>query len=498
MTVKSQLSPSPFSRLPHLAALLVGTPLMIEPAKLEALLQVLSAQDLQRHAATVFDARGASGSASPLEAVEPGMSEDGIAVIQAVGSLTKRSLGLDALSGLTSYDHLQEQLNAALLDPSVQGIVLDVDSPGGEASGVFDLADAIRAGRSLKPIYAAANDRALSAAYALASSASRVFVSRTAAVGSIGVIAMHVDQSAQDAARGLRYTPVYAGERKADLSPHAPISDAARSQLQNEVDRLYGLFVDTVASNRSLSTQAVRGSEAGVFFGEGAVQAGFADAVGTLQDALQAMRAELRAGRAGTAAHGSGSVLLSTHSPPPIPTTRPPTGPPTQTAAAPQPSPAFGSPQSPQGLVVLEPASDLPTPFLKDLHAMSTPETQATAPAGATAPATPSMAAPALPVNPPAVANPALQIADLCLLAGCPERTAEFLARGVGEDVVRRELLAARAQGTRLGGEGFGGEITSHIAPGAVQLGGPPAPAALPIEQNPLVLAAQARSRATR
>lgn len=488
MTVQNHLNPSPFNRLPHLAALLVGTPLMIEPAKLEALLQVLSSQDLQRHAAAAFDAKSAGGSAAPLQAAEPGMSESGIAVIQAIGSLTKRSLGLDALSGLTSYDQLQEQLNAALLDPNVQGIVLDVDSPGGEASGVFDLADAIRAGCVLKPIYAVANDRALSAAYALASSASRVFVSRTAAVGSIGVIAMHVDQSAQDAVRGLRYTPVYAGARKADLSPHAPISDAARSQLQAEVDRLYGLFVEMVATNRSLSAQAIRAGEAGVFFGEGAVQAGLADAVGTLQDALQAMRAELRAGLRGTAPPNSSSVLLSMHGPPPTP-------PPIQTVAVSHPGPALGSPQSPQGLVVLEPVSALPTPPSKDLHTMSTPEPQAPATAGATPPATPSMTAPAVPaVAPPSVANPALQIADLCLLAGCPERTAEFLARGAGEDVVRRELLAARAQGSRLGGD----EITSHIAPGAVQIGGPPGPAALRLDQNPLVLAAQARSRATR
>ena len=100
-----------------------------------------------------------------------------------------------------------------------------------------------------------------------------------------------------------------------------------------------------------------------------------------------------------------------------------------------------------------------------------------------------------------APANPALQIADLCLLAGCPERTSEFLARGVGEDTVRRELLAARAQGGMAlnSSAGYaGGEITSHIAPRSMQLGGVPVPAALPLDQNPLVLAAQGRVRLPR
>lgn len=483
---------NPFNRLPHLASLMVGTPLMIEPAKLEVLLQVLGAQDTQRQAATVLDAPGAGATTSTATAI----GESNIAVIQAVGSLSKRSLGLDALSGLTSYDSLQDQLNAALADRMVKGIVLDVDSPGGEASGVFDLADLIRAGRSIKPIYAVANDRALSAAYALACSASKVFVSRTAAVGSIGVIAMHVDQSARDAASGLRYTPVYAGARKADLSPHAPISDAARSQLQAEVDRLYGLFVDTVATNRGLNAQAVRASEAGVFFGESAVQAGLADAVGTLQEAIQAMRAELQSVPP-TPVRGASAVLLSGHGPP--------QGPPHTTSSVSitthHPSPALDSSPSHQGLAASASASQ--PSVLKDPQPMSAPESQtttATSAAAATAPISPVNPSPA-PALTTAPANPALQIADLCLLAGCPERTAEFLARGVGEDVVRRELLAARAQGgVALNGQGSysSSEITSHIAPRAMQLSGAPTPVALPLDQNPVVLAAQGRAALAR
>ncbi len=477
-----------FNRLPHLASLLVGTPLMIEPAKLDVLLQVLGAQDLQRQAVAVLDAPGAGATTSPA----PAMGDSNIAVIQAVGSLTKRSLGLDALSGLTSYDSLQDQLNAALADQQVEGIVLDVDSPGGEASGVFDLADRIRAGRSIKPIYAVANDRALSAAYALACSASKVFVSRTAAVGSIGVIAMHVDQSARDAASGLRYTPVYAGARKADLSPHAPISDAARSQLQAEVDRLYGLFVETVALSRHLTAEVVRASEAGVFFGEGAVRAGLADAVGTLDDAIHAMRAELQRVPT-TVVRGPGAVLLSAHGPP--------QGPPHMTSSVPvtthHPSPALDSSSSHRGLA----ASASQPSVLKDPQPMSTTESQTTAPAGAATPApTFTMAAPPSSVR-QTFANPALQIADLCLLAGCPERTAEFLARGVGEDIVRRELLAARSQGgvALNSSAGYaGGDITSHIAPRAMQLSGAPTPAALPLDQNPVVLAAQGRAALAR
>jgi ClpP class serine protease len=52
---------------------------------------------------------------------------------------------------------------------------------------------------------------------------------------------------------------------------------------------LYGLFVDTVARNRSLSADAIRATEAGLFFGEDAVKVGLADGVGTFESAIQSL-----------------------------------------------------------------------------------------------------------------------------------------------------------------------------------------------------------------
>jgi ClpP class serine protease len=104
-------------------------------------------------------------------------------------------------------------LDAALVDASITGILLDIDSPGGEAGGVFELAQRVRAANAVKPVWAVASDSAFSAAYAIASAASRIYVSQTGGVGSIGVIAMHVDQTARDAQDGYRFTAVTAGAR---------------------------------------------------------------------------------------------------------------------------------------------------------------------------------------------------------------------------------------------------------------------------------------------
>jgi len=261
---------------PHLAARVFNTPLLIHRAKLDAILAVLAPR---------FDLRGQAPPAIPPPR-GVASSADSIAVLPIHGTLVKRTSGLEALSGLTSVEMIGQAFDTALADPSVTAIVLDVDSGGGEVAGIFDLADRIRAARGTKPIVAVSNEAAYSAAYALASAADTVYLARTAGVGSIGVIALHVDQSAQDAAEGLTYTAITAGAHKNDGSPHAPLTDAARASVQAEVDRLYTLFVTTVAEARGLSVEAVRATEAGLYFGADAVTAGLADRVGTLADAL--------------------------------------------------------------------------------------------------------------------------------------------------------------------------------------------------------------------
>jgi signal peptide peptidase SppA len=274
--------------LPHLAARLFGVPLAIHRPKLDVILAVLGPR------VGLGDLAAAPGYTTPQrQSSATSGSPPGVAVIPIHGTLVRRTVGLEAESGLTSYSGLAAQLDAAIGNPAVSAILLDIDSPGGESGGVFDLADRIRAASQIKPVWAVANDMAFSAAYALASAASRVFVSRTGGVGSIGVIAMHVDQSEKDAQDGVHYTAVFAGDRKNDLNPHEPISSEAHAFLKAEVNRIYGLFVETVARHRGIEASAVRDTEAGLFFGQAAVAMGLADAIGTFDEALAQLLASL-------------------------------------------------------------------------------------------------------------------------------------------------------------------------------------------------------------
>lgn len=264
--------------LPHVAARLFGAPLLIHRPKLDVILAVLGPR------VGLSDLAAPSGYTPPERS--PSRANAKVAVVPIHGTLVRRTIGLEAESGLTSYAAIASQIDVALASPEVAAILLDVDSPGGESGGVFDLADRIRAAAQVKPVWAVANDMAFSAAYALASAATKVFVSRTGGVGSIGVIAMHVDQSEKDAQDGVRYTAVFAGDRKNDLNPHEPISDEAHAFLKAEVNRVYGLFVETVARHRGIEPSAVRDTEAGLFFGQAAVAIGLADAIGTFDVAL--------------------------------------------------------------------------------------------------------------------------------------------------------------------------------------------------------------------
>jgi ClpP class serine protease len=134
---------------------------------------------------------------------------------------------IDYILGGTSYDSIREEFQAALADPSVGAIVFDIDSPGGEVSGCFDLVDEIFNARGIKPISAIVNEMAYSAAYAIASAADKVILPRTGGVGSVGVICVHMDQSQYDANVGVKFTPIFAGSHKGDFTPHAPLSTSA-------------------------------------------------------------------------------------------------------------------------------------------------------------------------------------------------------------------------------------------------------------------------------
>ncbi len=275
--------------LPYLASRLYGTPLLIARPKLEVILGVVARKLAGDTLATPPPANVDAGMTGGLQIVE------GIAVLPVLGTLVRRSSYIGAASGLTSYHDIEAMAEAAFADPMVKAVLLEIDSSGGEAGGVFDLAQRLRtlAQTSGKPLWAIADEAALSAAYAIACAADRLWLTRTAEVGSIGVVAVHVDESVADAKAGLNYTFLHAGAHKVDGHPHAPLPAPVAADIQSDIEQLHDQFLALVAGFRRLTPDVVRATEARVYRGEAAIQAGLADQLGTTREALTALQHQL-------------------------------------------------------------------------------------------------------------------------------------------------------------------------------------------------------------
>ncbi len=274
-----------------------NTPLMVDPAKALAFLSGLgprlTGQEITFQGLEV-EATDQTAASLPARAslfgndlaqrhqrngTQPFAVVDGIAVIEIAGTLVHRGAWIGQSSGLTSYEGIAAQLQAALADPGVRGIALDIDSFGGEVAGAFDLADRIRAARAQKPVHAFVAEHALSAGYALASQADRIILPRTGAVGSIGVVALHTDMSGALDQKGIAVTLIHAGSHKIDANPYQPLPKAVHDQMQRELEVVRFLFAETVAAGRGdrLTHAAALATEAAVFRGADAIAAGLAD-----------------------------------------------------------------------------------------------------------------------------------------------------------------------------------------------------------------------------
>jgi signal peptide peptidase SppA len=204
-----------------------------------------------------------------------------VAVIPIEGTLVHKGGYIGASSGETSYEGIQTQVARARRDDRVRAVVFEVDSFGGEAAGAFDTADMIAELSAEKPTIAILTDFALSGGYLLAAAARQIIIPETGAAGSIGVVSMHVDMSRAVENAGMRVSVIASGKHKADGSPFTPLGDDVRGAIQARNDASRDLFASAVARyrGRRLSKSAALATEADVFRGEDAVDAGLADGV---------------------------------------------------------------------------------------------------------------------------------------------------------------------------------------------------------------------------
>lgn len=288
----------------HLADRLLNQSLLIHPAKAQILLSVLAGRigvdamspeflpGEPEASRFVGSARRDNGRSALTRA------DGGVAIVPVLDSLVNRGAWLDSRSGLTSYEGIAAQIRDAADDPDVHSILLDISSPGGEASGMASLAALIRSVRQTKPVVAFVNDMAASAAYGIASAANEIVISPTSMLGSIGVVMLHADRSGEFAEAGVKPTLIFAGSHKVDGNPFEPLSDSVRAELQASVDAYYEQFLEVVAAGRGtrLSADMARATQARTFIGSNAIAQGLADRTASLEEVLSQMSQSSPAG----------------------------------------------------------------------------------------------------------------------------------------------------------------------------------------------------------
>ncbi len=294
----------------NIAQRVFETPLMLDPAKASVIAQaygprVLGAVDETPVQMNGYDGAATAAHTQPRAASMIGdelhralcqhgggySTVMGIAVIPVCGTLVRRGSFVGESSGQTSYEGISAQIRAAVADPDVRAIALEIDSFGGEAAGVFELASQIRAAREVKQVHAFIADYALSAGYAIASQADHITVPSFGEAGSIGVVSMHASYEGHLSKQGVEITLIHSGASKVDGNPFESLPPHVLESLQSGCDEMWVRLAEDVALGRrnKLSVEAALKTEARVFRGSAAMAAGLVDAVAEARTAFEAL-----------------------------------------------------------------------------------------------------------------------------------------------------------------------------------------------------------------
>lgn len=216
-------------------------------------------------------------------------TRNGVAVIKICGPLEHHGGWW-----FESYEKILGRVEGAMLDEDVRSILLDIDSPGGEVSG---LQETVRRIRSLseehgKKIVAYADDEAYSAAYALACAAEEIYIPESGGVGSIGVLAEVVNLLGAVEKQGIKVEVIRSGARKADGHPFIPLDDATIARIQTRVNDLARQFFALVAESRPVARKDIESLQGACVYGARAVKAGLADGVASFDDVFSALSEE--------------------------------------------------------------------------------------------------------------------------------------------------------------------------------------------------------------
>ena len=228
------------------------------------------------------------GSSDNMPAMPMLLSVQGnVGIIDIQGSLVNGNAGYLSYFGITGYGDIRDALTAAVQNPEISAILLNIDSGGGAVAGVHETAQLISRVNKVKPVCSYTGGTEASAALWLGSSARTSFAAETALVGSLGILMVHAERSKQLEEDGIKVTVIRAGEEKALANPYEPLTKEAKAALESKAQAIYDVFLGHVAEQRGVpnATADAKFGQGKEFIGKDAVTAGLIDSIGTLEDA---------------------------------------------------------------------------------------------------------------------------------------------------------------------------------------------------------------------
>lgn len=264
----------------------------IRPEAVLSVVRLMSREMSATHAPVTTGNGNAVMVGTQWEAAKPttrGNGPNKVAIIPIQGVLTNDGPSYYG----TNYQTIADAAEKAAADPEVKSIILSVDSPGGEVTGLPETAAVLANAARQKPVHAIVEGAAASAAYWLTSQASDITLTPSGEVGSVGVRMMHVDMSKMLDNEGFKVTELHSGDFKTEWSPYQPLSDEAQADMQPRLESAHADFLGAIAQGRgSRVTQAAKEQR----FGEGrmlssdeALAAGMVDKVQPTRDFYKSM-----------------------------------------------------------------------------------------------------------------------------------------------------------------------------------------------------------------
>ena len=258
---------------------LAGQQWAIQPSVLEAMADIAQRKAVEGGDITALLKRDGL----PINGARTAINRDGVAIVPVTGVVSRYASMFTDICGGTTTARLATDIETALNDTSVRALVLDFDTPGGQVTGINELADQLFDARGKKPVIAYGGGSVASAGYWLASACDEIVVDATSLLGSIGVVATYRLTKDSERVQTIELVSARSPNKRPDLN-----SDAGRAKAQESIDAMADIFIGRVARHRGMSADEVvaAGDAGGVLIGQQAVDVGLADRLGSLESVI--------------------------------------------------------------------------------------------------------------------------------------------------------------------------------------------------------------------